>query len=69
MTKLFKQKISNRIVLGKSIIDQAGLGAEVEILVQEGAVLILHRLSQKDGKCGSRWARLGKSILVMRRST
>lgn len=33
--------VSNRIVLGKSIIAEAGLGEEIEILVQEGAIFIL----------------------------
>ncbi|MFQ5825622.1 MAG: hypothetical protein ACE5JB_16410 [bacterium] len=34
MNKVIKQKFSKRIVLGKSIIDQAGLGDEIEIIIQ-----------------------------------
>lgn len=41
MEKIIKQKVSKRIVLGKSLIDQAGLGEDVEIIVQQGVILIL----------------------------
>ncbi len=41
MEKTIKQKVSRRIVLGKSLIEQAGLGEEIEIIVREGAILIL----------------------------
>ena len=47
MTRLIKQNVSIRIVLGRSIIDQAGLGAEIEILVQEGAIIILPSVKSK----------------------
>lgn len=57
MTRLIKQNVSNRIVLGKSIIDQAGLGAEIEILVQEGAILILPSVKPKGWEV---WETLGK---------
>ena len=56
MTKLIKQKVSNRIVLGKSIINQAGLGAEVEILIQNGAILILSSVKSKGWEI---WAAIG----------
>ena len=59
MTKLIKQKVSNRIVLGKSIINQAGLGAEIEILVQEGAILILPSVKPKGWEV---WESLGKDV-------
>ena len=60
MTKLIKQKVSNRIVLGKSIINQAGLGAEVEIIVQNGAILILPSVKSKGWEV---WADMGKDAV------
>jgi len=50
MEKIIKQKVSKRIVLGKSLIEQAGLGEEVEIIVQEGAILILPRVKSNGWK-------------------
>ena len=50
MEKIIKQKITKRIVLGKSLIEQAGLGEEIEIIVQEGAILILPEVKSNGWK-------------------
>ncbi len=60
MTKLIKQKVSNRIVLGKSIINQAGLGAEVEIIIQNGVILILPSDKSKGWEV---WEAMGKDAV------
>lgn len=41
MSTVFKQRISKRIVLGKSILDEAQLGQRIEIFVQSGSIIIL----------------------------
>jgi len=56
MTRVKKQNVSSRIVLGRSIINQAGLGSEVEIIVQEGAILILPSVKSKGWEV---WKTLG----------
>ena len=41
MRKIHKQNVTKQIVLGKSILNEAKLGKNVEIIVQNGAILIL----------------------------
>ncbi|MEQ8186413.1 MAG: hypothetical protein ABRQ39_00460 [Candidatus Eremiobacterota bacterium] len=41
MSRILKQKINNRLVLGKSIINEADIGEEVELVIQKGAIFIL----------------------------
>ncbi|MDQ7052304.1 MAG: hypothetical protein Q9P14_05230 [candidate division KSB1 bacterium] len=41
MEKVIKSKSKKRIVLGKNLLEQAGLGEEIEIIVQDGAILVL----------------------------
>lgn len=57
MNSIIKQKVANRIVLGKSIINQAGLGSEIEIIIQEGIILILPSIKPKGWKV---WQTLGE---------
>lgn len=47
MNKTIKRKVSKRIVLGKSLLDQAGIGEEIEIIIQEGVILILPAVKSK----------------------
>jgi hypothetical protein len=60
MTKIIRQNVSDRIVLGKSIINQAGLGKEVEILVQDGAIFILPSVKTKGWQV---WEKLGSDAV------
>lgn len=57
MNNIIKQNVSDRIVLGKSIINQAGLGSEIEIIIQEGIILILPSIKPKGWKV---WRTLGE---------
>jgi hypothetical protein len=41
MSRILRQKINNRLVLGKSIINEANIGEDVEVVIQEGAIFIL----------------------------
>lgn len=47
MGTVLKQKISNRIVLGKALINEANIGKNVEVIVQEGAIFILPAVKPK----------------------
>ncbi len=47
MSRILKQRISNRIVLGKSVIDEANIGQDVEVIIQEGAIFILPAVKRK----------------------
>lgn len=41
MNKIIKRKASKRLILGKSLLGQAGIGEEIEIIIQQGAIFIL----------------------------
>ena len=41
MSIVLKQKITDRIVLGKTILAEASIGKNVEIYVQNGSIVIL----------------------------
>ena len=41
MSTVLKQKITDRIVIGKSILTEASVGKNVEIYVQNGSIVIL----------------------------
>lgn len=47
MGTVLKQKISNRIVLGKALINEANIGKNVEVIVQDGAIFILPAVRPK----------------------
>lgn len=47
MSRILKQKINNRLVLGKSIINEANIGEDVEVIIQEGAIFILPSVKLK----------------------
>lgn len=47
MRKIHKQNVTKQIVLGKSVLSEAGLGKNVEIIVQNGAILILPAARKK----------------------
>ncbi len=48
MSTVLRQKISNRIVLGKALINEANIGRDVEVIVQEGAIFILPAIKPKE---------------------
>lgn len=50
MNRIIKQKATKRIVLGKTLIEQAGLRDEIELIVQEGAIHILSAVKPKGWK-------------------
>lgn len=41
MSRVLKQRITEQIVLNKSMMDEANMGDEVEVIIQEGAIFIL----------------------------
>lgn len=47
MGRILRQKINNRLVLGKSIINEANIGEDVEVIIQEGAIFILPSVKLK----------------------
>ena len=50
MSRVLKQKISNKIVIGKSIIDEANLKKDIEIVIQKGAIFILPSVKEDGWK-------------------
>lgn len=47
MRKIHKQNVTKQIVLSKTLLSEAGLGKNVEIIVQNGAILILPAVKKK----------------------
>lgn len=47
MRKIHKQNVTKQIVLGKSVLNEARLGKNVEIIVRNGAILILPTAKKK----------------------
>lgn len=47
MRKIHKQNVTKQIVLSKSLLSEAKLGKNVEIIVQNGAILILPAARKK----------------------
>ncbi|MEK7728718.1 MAG: hypothetical protein AAB354_09920 [candidate division KSB1 bacterium] len=47
MKKFQKQNAAKQIVLGKSVLDEAKLGKNVEIIVQNGSIVILPAIKKK----------------------
>jgi hypothetical protein len=41
MRKIRKQNVTKQIILSKALLSEAGLGKNVEIIVQDGAILVL----------------------------
>ena len=41
MRNVIRQKVSDQVVIDKSLIQQAGLGEEIDIIVQDRAIFIL----------------------------
>ncbi len=60
MSKTIKRKAAKRIVLGRSLLDEAGLGEDIEILVQEGAIFICSAVKPQGWKA---WESLGKDAV------
>jgi antitoxin component of MazEF toxin-antitoxin module len=38
---VLRQKINNRLVLGKSVISEANIGEDIDVIIQDGAIFIL----------------------------
>lgn len=47
MKKIQKQNAAKQIVLGKSVLNEANLGKNVEIIVQNGAIVILPAVKKR----------------------
>ena len=47
MSRTLEQTISNRLVLGKSILTEANLGEKVEIRIQNRSIMILPTIEKK----------------------
>ncbi len=57
MSRLIKRRVPNSLVLGKSLVQQAELGDEVEIIIQKGAIFILPPVKSSGWKI---WQSMGE---------
>jgi hypothetical protein len=47
MRKIRKQNVTKQIVLSKALLSEAGLGRNVEIIVQDGAIFVLPAVKKR----------------------
>ncbi len=47
MRKIHKQNVTKQIILSKALLSEAGLGRNVEIIVQDGAIFVLPAVKKR----------------------